>query len=311
MYAKRDGREEVTGLLDEAIVDGTLRSDCQLNTYALRACWSLMTLLCLKAIRPAVSIFRNRIKLRRNKKRRRKPGAIHKDTTLLFSLTCAISMIALSGLGVLKVVWGQKYLVARDLLPSVLYTVGRHFFYFGVLYAQNMFLLLAFGNVLARKHRGFLKKARRNAWLKCILVDFAGNVITLAALYKSDFEWAVLTYKIKWLYGIVGMLGNTRAVLNLSKSMKAMFSGGVGSDKRIEKLAAASKKFKGRAMKSALINLPAGLVFLLFKPAWGFWAYFTNSILLGSHDRDEAVQIVWLEKEGQEEEEARQTNHGR
>ena len=84
----------------------------------------------------------------------------------MFAAVCTTSMVFLVSLGIVKIVFGQKYLVARDVLPTVLYAVGRQFFYMGVVYAQNMFLMLAFGNALARKHRGFLKKAQRNAWLK-------------------------------------------------------------------------------------------------------------------------------------------------
>merc|ERR1712146_86821 len=93
--------------------------------------------------------------------------------------------------------------------------------------------------------------------------------------YRTDFAWAALTYQIKWIYGIVGMLGNGKAVGNLTKSMKQMFSGAdAEKDKRIAKIFAAAKKFKGRALKSVIVNLPAGLVFLLVRQTWGFWSYF-------------------------------------
>jgi len=260
---------------NEFVVNGTLRSDCQLNEYALRSCWVLLALLSLKSLKTSVKVLKGRLQARKKKKgTRRKKISLRKDTTFMFSLCAMLSMIQLFALAVIKAGFGQKYLVAKDVAVTILYSVGRCCFYTGVVYAQNMFLHLAFGSALARKHKGFLKKARRNAWLKCVLIDYVGGLITIAALFDPSPEWAIITYKSKWVYGIVGMLGNGVAVINISKSMKNAFNEGMENDKRMAKVISASKKFKKRAAKSVLVNLPAGLIFLLVQSAWGFWSYF-------------------------------------
>ena len=121
-----------TGKSDWFNYDDYGGGDCHLNQYALYVLWAINLTLMLNSTRYSVTLLTKRIVSRKRKRAGRKKSPWHKDDTLVFAICGSTAQLFLSFLGLFKLIFGQDQLVGRDWPVTLVYIVGRGFFYFAV-----------------------------------------------------------------------------------------------------------------------------------------------------------------------------------
>ena len=163
--ANLDGREEATGsiTMTTEAVKLPLESKCTLCALGLKPCsYDKLNSLLGETLEKTSTLAK-----RTSGKKKKKPW--HQDDTFVFSICAVTSQIFLSFLGLFKIIFGQDQLVGRDWSVSIVYIIGRGFFYYTIVRAQSVLLKLSLKGYSPRKFRDLVKKANKLAIVSTLL----------------------------------------------------------------------------------------------------------------------------------------------